>query len=155
MFSPSSPVTGSAQTGLTSPTYTLTADNAPSLYAKQYAITAIGGTQSGVNTHTVGAPFTVTMFRAAKLKVPGTANSSGVVSSFPTNTHKIITRKSAAASSNSVNPQQTIIIRTEIVVPAGTDTVSPAEVRAALSCHIGVLNQQSAGIGDTAITGVL
>lgn len=41
-FAPSSPVTGAAVTGLTSPTYSLTTDVAPSLNGKQYAITAVG-----------------------------------------------------------------------------------------------------------------
>lgn len=45
----SSPVTGGAQTGFTSPTYTLTADTPPAgSGGKQYAATALGGTQAGV-----------------------------------------------------------------------------------------------------------
>jgi len=40
-FALSSPVTGAAQTGLTSPTYTVTADTPPDANAKQYAVTAL------------------------------------------------------------------------------------------------------------------
>jgi hypothetical protein len=46
-------------------------------------------------------------------------------------------------------------IRTEIEVPAGADAADPANVRAALSLMIGALNQISASIGDTAVTGVI
>jgi hypothetical protein len=35
------PVTGTAQTGLTSPTYTVVADTPPNAYSKQYAVTAL------------------------------------------------------------------------------------------------------------------
>jgi hypothetical protein len=62
-FAPTSPVTGAAQSGLTAPTYTLTADVAPAQNAKQYAVTALGGTQTGVISHSVAAPFTLAMFR--------------------------------------------------------------------------------------------
>lgn len=58
-YSPSSPVTGGTQTGLTSPTYTLTADIAPSALGKQHAVTALGGTQTGVRTSSAADPFTV------------------------------------------------------------------------------------------------
>lgn len=45
------PVTGAAQTGLTSPTYTHVVDTPPNAYTKQYAVTALGGTQTGVDVH--------------------------------------------------------------------------------------------------------
>lgn len=151
----SSPLTGAAQTGLTAPTYTLTVDQAPSLYGKQWTVSAIGGTQTGVNTHSVSLPFTISFFRPAKLRSPGTANSQGVVNTFPVNTYKVITRKGAAASSNSVNPPQLVLVRTEISVAAGIDSVSPAELRAALSLHFGACNQVSAELGNTAVTGIL
>jgi hypothetical protein len=46
-------------------------------------------------------------------------------------------------------------ITTIIDVPAGSDTADAANVRAALSAHIGALSQQSAGIGDTGVTGIV
>lgn len=57
-FTLTSPITGAAQTGFTSPTYTLTSDLAPDNNGKQVAVTALGGTQVGVTTHSVAAPFT-------------------------------------------------------------------------------------------------
>lgn len=38
------PLTGAAQTGFTAPTYTLTLDVNPAQNAKQWAVTALGGT---------------------------------------------------------------------------------------------------------------
>lgn len=153
-FNPSSPVTGGAQTGLTSPTYTLTADTAPDANGKQYAVTALGGTQTGVSAHSVGSPFTVTLFRP---KVPRTLGSpnpvTGVVGAVPKNTYKLITRKGVLPLAG--QPSQTMIVTTTIEVPAGADTADPNSVRAALSQHFGVLANTSAGVGDTTINGVL
>lgn len=150
----SSPVTGSAQTGLTSPTYTLTADVAPDTNGKQYAVTALGGTQTGVSTHSVSSPFTVTFWRAKIAKVLGNPNPiTGVIANVPTNTYKLITRKGVLPLAD--QPIRTMVISTTIDVPAGADTADSEDVRAALSLHIGSLSQASAGIGDTAINGVM
>jgi hypothetical protein len=46
-------------------------------------------------------------------------------------------------------------VTTIIDVPAGSDLASPAEIRAALSAHIGALSQQSAGAGDSCVTGII
>lgn len=149
-----SPITGSPQTGFTSPTYTPTADNAPSLYGKQWYVGAGGGTQTGVTYHSIASPFTIAFFRPAALQqLPAANPNTGVIPSFPKNVYKVVTRKGAMPAANQV--PQNIIIRTEISVPAGCDVYSPAEIRAAISAHIGALQQQSAGLGDTAITGSL
>lgn len=149
-----SPVTGSAQTGLTSPTYTLTADTAPDSNGKQYAVTALGGTQTGVSTHSVSSPFTITFWRAKILKVLGNPNPvTGVVANVPTNTYKLVTRKGVLPLAD--QPMRTMLITTSIEVPAGADTADSEHIRAALSLHIGSLSQASAGIGDTAINGVM
>lgn len=149
-----SPVTGSAQTGLTSPTYTLTADIAPDSNGKQNAVTALGGTQAGVNTHSVASPFTVTAVRPKILKGLGQANPvTGVIKNVPRNTYKLITRKGVIplAGQSSV----TMLVTTTVEVPAGADLADAPNVRAALSAHIGALSQQSAGIGDTAVSGII
>jgi hypothetical protein len=153
-FNVSSPVTGSAQTGLTSPTYTVVADTPPTVNSKQYAVTALGGTQTGVTTHSVAAPFTVSMFRPPNPQVLAVPNAAtGVISRFPKNTYKVITRKGVLPLAG--QPVQTMIVTTTIDVPAGADTADAANVRAALSAHIGSLSQQSAGVGDTSVQGIL
>lgn len=148
-----SPVTGAAQTGLTSPTYTLTSDVAPDINGKQHAVTALGGTQSGVDVSSVSRPFSLTFVRPKQLKQLGTPNPvTGVISNVPRNTYKLITRKGVLPLAGQAS--QNMIITTTIEVVAGSDVADAANVRAALSLHIGALTQQSAGIGDTAVSGI-
>lgn len=51
-------VTGLAIGGLTAPTYTLTADSAQN-NSRQSIVTALGGTQTGVHTHSPSNPFSI------------------------------------------------------------------------------------------------
>lgn len=149
-----SPITGAAQTGLTTPTYTLTADTPPNPNGKQNAVTALGGTQTGVTVHSVAAPFTVSAFRPAVFRQLGKANPvTGLIANVPKNSYKVITRKGVLPLAG--QPYQTMLVTTIIDVPAGADLADAANVRAALSAHIGALSQQSAGIGDTAVSGII
>lgn len=153
-FAPSSPVTGATVTGLTSPTYTLTTDVAPNINGKQYAISALGGTQTSVDVNTVSKPFSISFFRPAVLKTLPQANPvTGVIKNVPMNTYKLITRKGASPAAN----QNPIVARvtTTIEVPAGSDTYEPEELRAMLSAHFGVGWAQASGIADTVVSGVI
>lgn len=153
-FAPASPVTGATVTGLTSPTYTISADVAPSMNGKQYAVTALGGTQTNVDVNTVSKPFTVTFFRPMVLRSLPQANPvTGLVKSIPTNTYKLVTRKGMSPSANM--PASIGRITTIFEIPAGADTYEPEEIRALISSHIGTLSAQSSGIADTVLTGVL
>lgn len=153
-FSPTSPITGTAQTGLTSPTYTHTADVAPDVNGKQVAVTALGGTQTGVVAHSISSPFTLTMIRPKTMKLlPAVNPTTGQLRNVPKNTSKVITRKGVVPLAGQA--PVIMVVTTTIDVPAGADTADAASVRAALSAHIGLLSQQSAGIGDTVTTGVL
>lgn len=154
MWNPTSPITGGAQTGLTSPTYTFVSDVAPDANGKQVAVTALGGTQTGVQVHSVASPFTLTFARPKAFKALGQPNPvTGRLPSVPRNTYKIITRKGVVPLAG--QPAATMLVTTTIDVPAGSDSYDAANVRAALSAHIGALNQQSAGIGDTGISGIM
>jgi hypothetical protein len=149
-----SPVTGAAQTGFTSPTYTLTADTAPDVNGKQYAVTALGGTQVGVTAHSVASPFTITFVRPKVFRNLGKANpTTGVVKDVPRNTYKAIIRKGVTPLAGQT--YQNLQVTVTMDVPAGSDTADPANVRAALSLAFGALWQQPAGIGDTLISGIL
>lgn len=153
MYSLTTPVTGALQTGLTTPTYTVAVDTAPDTNGKQHAVTALGGTQTVVDVSSVSRPFTVTCIKPKVLKTLGSANPvTGIISNVPVNTYKLITRKGVLPLAG--QPSKTMLITTIIEVPAGSDTADAANVRAAMSLHIGALNQQSAGIGDTAVSGV-
>lgn len=153
-FALSSPVTGGAQTGLTSPTQSYTADLAPDNNGKQYAVTTLGGTQTGATLHSVASPFTVTMVRPRVFRSLGKPNpTTGLIRDVPRNTYKILTRKGVLPLAG--QPYTTMLITTVIDVPAGADTADPVNIRAGLSAHFGALNQQSAGIGDTVVSGIL
>lgn len=153
-FAPSTPVTGAAVSGFTSPTYTLTTDVAPSINGKQYAITALGGTQTGVDVNTVSKPFSISFFRPQNLRVLPTANPvTGIVKNVPMNTYKLITRKGILPAAN----QNTMVARitTIIEVPAGSDTYEPEDLKAMLSAHFGVGWAQASGIADTVVSGII
>ena len=148
-----SPVTGGAQTGFTTPTYTLLTDVAPDVNGNQYAVSAIGGTQAGVRIHAISDPNTITLSRAAQLKaLPSPSPVTGRYPPVPFNTTKILARKGVNFAAN----QAPLIAnaRVEINIPAGADAYDAPNVRAMLSLLIGTLSQISAGIGDTAVTGV-
>lgn len=153
-FAPASPTTGAAVTGLTSPTYTLTSDVAPNINGKQYAITALGGTQTGVDINTVSKPFSVTFFRPPVLRTLPQANPvTGVIKNIPMNNYKLVTRKGMLPAANQVPIPA--VITTTISVPAGADTYEPEDIKAMLSLHFGVGWAQASGIADTVVTGIL
>lgn len=152
-YTPTSPVTGGAQTGLTSPTYTIVPDVAPDVNGKQVAVTALGGTQTGVTVHSVSNPFTATFTRPRVLKTLPQLGANGQYPSIPNNTNKLLIRKGVTPALN--QPARVMQIAISIDTPAGAETYDAANVRAALALAIGLLNQQSAGIGDTVVNGVM
>lgn len=154
MYNPSSPLTGAAQTGFTAPTYTLSSDVAPDTNGIQHAVTALGGTQTGVSSHSVSNPFTLTLFRPKVFKPLGKPNPvTGVISRVARNDWKVITRKGVLPLAGQAH--ETLQVTTTISVPAGSDVADPASIRAALSAHFGLIADQSAGIGDSSISGVM
>ncbi len=147
-------ITGGAQTGFTTPGYTTTVDTPVDVNSKQVAVTAITGTQAGVDAHSVARPFTVAMSRPKTFQALGKPNpTTGLIGSVPRNVYKLLTRKGVTPLAS--QPSQVAIIRSEIEIPAGSDVADPANLRAMISAHIGVLTSISAGLGDTAINGVL
>lgn len=147
-------ITGAAQTGFTTPGYTTTVDTPPNVNSKQVAITAITGTQAGVDAHSVSRPFTLTFSRPAQFGVLGKPNpTTGLIAQVPRNTYKVLTRKGVTPQAG--QPSVAALIRSEIEIPAGSDVNDPANLRAAISAHIGVLWAVAAGLGDTTINGVM
>lgn len=153
-FALTSPITGGAQTGFTSPTYTHVSDFSPDVNARQYAVTALGGTQVGASAHSVSSPFTLTYWKPKIFKVLGKTNpSTGLLPSVPVNTQKFVTRKGVVPLAG--QPFSLLKITTVIDCPAGAETADAPNVRAALSAHFGAIAQQSAGVGDCVVTGVV
>ena len=149
-----SSVTGGAQTGFTTPGYTTIVDAAVDTNSKQVAVSAITGTQAGVDVHSVARPFTISVSRPKQFQVLGKPNpTTGLIASVPYNTYKFVVRKGVTPLSG--QPAAIAIFRGEFQVPAGSDIADPANLRALVSATIGVMNGISAGLGDTLIQGVL
>jgi hypothetical protein len=149
-----SPVTGSAQTGLTSPTYTVVVDTPPNAYSKQWAVTALGGTQTGVDVHGASKPFTITFSRPNQIRPAPVPNPvTGVMPNSPRNVYSVLVRKGMSPGANQ-NPQ-VAVLRCDLGVVAGADLLEPEDIRAALSLLIGSLTQQSVGLGDTLVNALL
>jgi hypothetical protein len=152
-WSPDSSTTGGTVTGLTSPTYTLVDDTAPVINAKQKTVSALGGTQGSASANTASKPFTATFYRPAAIKpIPSPNPVSGFRGTIPNNQYKLIIRKGGYAASD---VPVTAIVRLTIDVPAGMDTYNPDEIRAMVSFLVGLLNEESADLADTLLTGVL
>lgn len=153
-ISPSSPITGGAQTGLTSPTFDIAVDQAVNGHSKQYAVTALGGTQTGVEVHSISNPFTLTFERPANYRLLGGVNPvTGALGSVPRNTFKVRVRKGVVPlSGQSAVPA---LLECSFAIPAGSDVADPESVRAALSLLIGALNAESSDIGDALISGTM
>lgn len=154
-FTLTTPITGGAQTGFTTPTYTIAADVAPTSAGKQYAVTALGGTQTGVDSSsTPSKPFTITLSKPTTLRALGVVDPvTGQLRNVPRNVYKILVRKGVTPLAGQA--PVALQARLEIEVPAGADTADAANVRAAMSLLIGSLNSISASIGDTLVTGVI
>lgn len=153
-FALTSPVTGAAVTGITSPTYTVAADIAPTILGKQYVVTALGGTQTDVSVHSLSSPFFVSFTRPTTFKPLSLVNpSTGRLASVPRNTWKMIVAKGATPLAGQAAVP--ILFRGEFVVPAGVDTADPNEIRAFVSFLAGTLSQSASGIAAAMIDGVI
>jgi hypothetical protein len=148
-------ITGGAQTGFTSPTYTTVVDIYPGgVNGKQNAVTACGGTQTGARIHAVSDPFTLAVTRPQSPKALQSANPvTGRYGTIPKNTYSIIVRKGVNFAAN--QQPEVMMARAYLDIPAGSDSYDPTNVRAAISALVGTLTSISAGLGDTLVTGIL
>lgn len=153
-FNPASPVTGAAVTGLTTPTYTLTASQAPGNNAKSFIVSALGGTQTGVNAHSIASPFKVTAWVPSVFKTIGKTNPvTGLLPAVPKNVVKIVAYKGMLPLAG--QPYSVGMIEKNISIPAGADVADPANVKALMSFSCGLDWANAQGYADTVITGVL
>jgi hypothetical protein len=150
-------ITGGAQTGFVTPGYTVTADNPPdATTGKQWNVSAITGTQAGVRVHSISDPFTITFERPRILQVLMNLLSAvtGIYGKVPENVYTgIRIRKGINIAAN--NTPRIATLEMKIRLPAGSDAYDAANARAMISAGIGALNQVSAGLGDTVVTGTL
>lgn len=124
-------------TGLTSPTYTLTPDQPPDTNAKQFFVSALGGTQTGVTTHSTSSPFLVTQMKPKVPRVLGTPNpSTGVIPNIPYNKWKTkFTKGVIPALNQAALPAMVEVI---ISIPAGAELFDAPNVRALISFANGI-----------------
>lgn len=153
MSFPLATVTGSAVTGLTSPTYTMSADVAPASSGKQFAVTTLGGTQTGVRVHSVSSPFTVTWFRDPVARQLPPLDQNGALRNVPNVKNRLILRVGLLPLAGQAYRVGTI--RVEYDIPAGADAADVAQLKAAVSCLGGVLNQHANDHYNTLVTGVM
>lgn len=153
MWAPASPCTGAPATGLTTPTYTLVADKAPDVNGVAYAVSALGGTQTGVEVSSVSNPFTLLATRPKVLRTLPALQANGQLPSVPKNTFTVSVRKGVEVLAG--QPKQIMLGKLELSIPAGADVNDPESVRAAISLLIGALWEQSNEFGDTCISGVI
>lgn len=147
-------ITGGAQTGFTTPSYTASADVAPDVNGKQAAVTALGGTQTGVRTHAVSDPFTGLFYRPKSPKaLPAINPVTGKYAIVPKNSYGFIFRKGVNIAASQA--PQVAICRVTFDIPAGADAYDSANIRALVSFVVGELNTNSAGLGDTLTTGIM
>lgn len=152
-FSPDSSITGGTQTGLTSPTYTLTSDAAISNGQRQWIVSALGGTQTNVRANTLSDPFSLTFFKPTAPKVLPALSINNRYSSIPVNTYGLLIRKGVRVDSISTLAQARV--RVNFDVPANADANDAINIRAMISFLVGVLNEESDDIADTLLTGAL
>lgn len=146
-------ITGGAQTGFTSPTYTTVVGSYPGYNGRQNYVTALGGTQTGVRIHSASDPFTIAYAVPTSIKsAPQAVN--GTYGAFPFNVHLANVRKGLLAGGASA-PVQVGMVDIKIRLPAGSEANDPSNVRAMISAAVGYLNALSASIGDTLVSGQL
>lgn len=138
-----SPVTGSAQTGFTSPTYTIESSQAADSNGKHWVVTALGGTQGSASANTVGFPFTFTAWipKVFKSITPALANLTGFSKQVPKNEWVYKTTKGVSINGVGGMSQAEIITYVRIPVGAFTGTNGADDLKAMHSFHLGALVQ--------------
>jgi hypothetical protein len=149
-----SPVSGSTITGFSAHTYAVSVDTPPNAWSKQWAVTGIAGTQAGVDTGSAASrPWTLTGYRPQSLKTLNAVDSTGVLRVVGFNVYGFLQRKGLTPLAGQAS--KTAQYRAEFSVPAGADSADQPNIKGSVACFIGSLAQQSDGIANLLMTGVL
>lgn len=124
-------ITGTAVGGLTAPTFTLTTDQSPSNNSRQSIVTALGGTQTGVRTHSPSDPFSITVVKPVVPVSYPKANLQGVLGKAGRNKYSILVRKGTIPLVGQ-NPQISSV-RIDFDVVSGAEVNDKANIAAMLS----------------------
>lgn len=155
VWSLTSPVAGAAISGLTSPTYTLAVDTAPSPFGKQYYVSALGGTQTGATAHSPTKPFTATLTRPQQVRTaaPARTNSNALVANVR-NKWVMVIRKGGLVNASLAIPGL-MVNRDEIDIAAGMEDSSPVEIAAFVSFKAGCWWNNAQAFSDSFRTGTI
>ncbi len=127
---------------LTSPTYTIAVDTPldPSCQ-KAWYVSALGGTQNGVEIQNAANPFQLVIAKPKAFKLPSASvlDTAGFVANAPVNEYKLITRKGVKL--NGVGGSARVLLETRFVVPVNSPNADLANCQAALSLHTGAIWQ--------------
>lgn len=143
-------VTGAAVTGLASPSFTMSADQAPTSLGKQFAATALTGI-AGARAHSLSSPFTATWFREASPKQLGALNQNGQLITVPMNKHRLVVRCGMLPLAG--QPYKPAIVRVEFDIPAGCELADVPQLKMLMS-FVGGLIGQADNHFNTVSTGV-
>jgi hypothetical protein len=149
-----SPVVGATTyTGLTNPTYTIAADQALVANGKSYIVTALGGTQTGVEVSSVSNPFCYLFTRPSVLRTLPALQANGQLANVPKNVWVASLKKGVDVLAG--QPKQVMTCRCDFGVPAGADIADPESIRAAVNAFTAALMESGNDIADSIIQGSL
>jgi len=150
------PITGLAlATYLTSPTFTIVADTPPFPNGKQWLVTALGGTQTGVTAHSVSDPYTILVSKPASPKaLPRINPQTGLLMTPPAKNVYTLGVRTGGLPAASQDPAF-ITVKIVIEVPAGVDSYDKNTVASAVSCLIGAFTQTPQNFMDLVLAGNL
>lgn len=155
-INPSGALAGGALTGLTSPTHTWTASQAPEPNQKQFTVTAIGGTQSGAAPHAAARQWWFNYAVPRSYKAAKFSNTTGLLITPGKNVHRLLYRNSVPTDPHGYG-YDNFEIDMAIRVPVGADvggSVTQGQFKAGWSGFVGLINNQCQGIYDTLVTQV-
>lgn len=133
-------VTGVVVNGFTAPTYTLTADEKPSLNARQSIVTALGGTQTNVRSHSPTDPFIVTVAKPPQVLSMPQVPLNGVLGKVGRNKGSLVVRKGVNVIAG--QPPQVAEFRFDRMIPAGAEVIDVANIAAIYSFMIALLTRE-------------
>lgn len=137
MYDISTLITGVTANGLTSPTFTLASDNQPSLNSRSAIVTSLGGTQTGVRTHSPSDPFSITVVKPVTYAGVPAAPAVGAIGRVQRNKTSAVFRKGVIPLTGQA--AQLAEIRVDMMIPAGAevyDKPNIAAVQAAVAAWI-------------------
>lgn len=148
-----SSVTGTAISGLTSPSFTLVVDNTPDPYKRKSYVSAIGGSNPSVTKHSISSPFYMEGVRGAKMlpQPPFNAVTGMFKENVPKNKVRLYFRKGLTVLSGA--PLDFGDIDITVRVPAGAEQNDQVNVAAMYSLAAAALAQMAQGMFDTSVTG--